>query len=94
MKTNEQRPDRLEPIQGEISFDGQGKDNINLSKRQRKVYNLLCTGWYSAAGVSIALGYSDPRSYIRELREKGVNVLDEWIEDEETRYKRYTIKKL
>lgn len=77
---------------GDISLIKQDKDNISLSKRQRKVRNLLYAGWFSAAEISIALGYADPRSYIRELREKGVNVLDEWIEDEETRYKRYHIK--
>lgn len=92
MEAREQRPAMTGHERGDISLVGQNKDNINLSKRQRKVFDLLCTGWYSAADISIALHYADPRSYIRELRDKGINVLDEWIEGDETRYKRYTIK--
>lgn len=92
MEIKEQRPDRLEPIQGKISFGGQDKDTPKLSKRQRKVYELLRTGKFSTADIAIRLHYADPRSYIRELRDKGINVLDEWIEGDETRYKRYTIK--
>jgi len=91
MMTNEQRPDRLEPIQGEISFDGQDKDNINLSKRQRKVYELLRTGKHSVTSATIALGYCDFRSYVRYLIEKGVPVKSEWVEKSDTRYKLYWI---
>lgn len=91
MKINEQSPDRSEPIQGDIILKRQGKDSTSLSKRQRKVYDILRTGKYSATDITIALGYCDPRSYIRDLREKGITVLDEWVENEETKYKRYFI---
>jgi len=87
----EKSPDRGEPIQGEINFQNQSKDSISLSKRQRKVYELLLTGKYSVADISIALHYSDPRSYIRELRKKGLNILDEWVENADTRHKQYWI---
>lgn len=64
---------------------------VKLSKRQQKVHDLLCTRKCSAADVSIALGYSDPRSYIRDIRAKGVPVRDEWVEDDGVRWKRYWI---
>lgn len=69
----------------------ESKDRIKLSKRQKKVYELLLTGKYSVTDITIALGYGDPRSYIRDLRAKGVNIQDRWIEGEDTRYKVYWI---
>jgi DNA-binding CsgD family transcriptional regulator len=88
-------PERQEPKQGlkyHISLcEEQDKGKPILSKRQKKVYDLLLTGKHSAADISIALGYSDPRSYIRELRNKNINVLDRWIESIDTRYKVYWI---
>ena len=62
-----------------------------LSKRQRKVFDLLLTGKHSVTDITIALGYGDPRSYIRDLREKGIAVYDQWIENKEVRYKVYWI---
>lgn len=38
---------------------------IDLTKRQRAVYHLLKSGKYSAADISIHLGYADPRSLLR-----------------------------
>jgi hypothetical protein len=92
MKTNENenRPAVIGNGQGEISLEMHNKDT-KLSRRQKKVAELLITGKYSAADISIALHYSDPRSYIRELREKGINVLDEWIKSDDVRFKRYWI---
>jgi hypothetical protein len=69
----------------------ESKDRIKLSKRQKKVFKLLLTGKQSAADITIQLGYSDPRSYVRELREKGINVQDEWLQREDVRFKRYWI---
>jgi hypothetical protein len=90
MNEKKQRPDGAATHdRGDNIPMRQDKGNISLSKRQRKVYNLLCTGKHSAADISIQLGYSDPRSYIRDLREKGVIIHDEWVENEDTRYKRY-----
>lgn len=91
MTGKEQCPDRLEPRQGEISFDGQGKDTLKLSNRQRKVYELLHAKKHSTAGITIKTGYCDPRSYIRDLREKGVNIQDEWVQKNDVRYKQYWI---
>lgn len=69
----------------------ESKDRIKLSKRQKKVYNLLLTGKYSVTDITIKLGYADPRSYVRTLRDKGITVYDQWIENKEVRYKVYWI---
>lgn len=97
MKEPKESPARQEPVQGEISFDEvQGKDMNkiynSLSNRQKKVFCLLCTGKHSVTDITIALGYGDPRSYVHDIREKGITVNDEWIEKGEVRYKVYWIE--
>jgi hypothetical protein len=91
-------PERQEPKQGlkyHISkCEEQDKGKPILSKRQKKVYDLLCTGKHSVTDITIALGYGDPRSYIRDLREKSIAVNDEWIEKGEVRYKVYWIDRV
>lgn len=88
---------RQEPVQSIISFEEvQGKDMNkiynSLSNRQKKVFDLLCTGKQSVADITIALGYSDPRSYVRDLKEKGVEIRDEWIDaGDGVRFKRFWI---
>jgi|CZCB01.1.fsa_nt_gi hypothetical protein len=91
METKKERPAMPEQIRGEVSLVMQNKDTENLSNRQRKVAKLLSTGKYSAADISIVLHFSDPRSYIRELQNKDLNVEDEWITYEDVRFKRYWI---
>lgn len=49
-----------------------------LPKHQRAVFDLLTRARLSVADISRLLGYSDPRGHIRNLRNKGVNVCDEW----------------
>lgn len=93
MGNNEERPEVANQQRGEISCVVHHKDKPKLSKRQRKVKELLSQRKCSAADISIQLGYSDPRSYVRELREKGIVVLDEWEEKADTRFKRYFIEK-
>jgi len=96
MKQKE-NPTRQEPVQGEISFDQEQDKDMNkiyqtLSKRQKNVFDLLCTGKQSVADITIALGYGDPRSYIRDLREKSITVNDEWIDaGDGVRFKRFWI---
>lgn len=82
-------PTRREPVKGVISFDADDKDNPKLSKRQKKVYDLLCTGKRSVTDITIRLKYSDPRGYIRNIRDKGIIINDEWIENGDVRYKVY-----
>ena len=95
MKPKEEAPGRSgEPMQGQnfsLSVCEQGKDIKQLSKRQKKVFDLLCTGKHSVTDITIALGYGDPRSYIRDIRDKDITVNDEWIEKGEVRYKVYWI---
>jgi len=83
-----------ESMQGVISFDEVDDTDMNkiyncLSKRQNKVFDLLCTGKHSVTDITIALGYGDPRSYIRDIREKGIVVNDRWKENGDVRYKVY-----
>ena len=67
----------------------------SLAFHQKSVYNLLQSGKkYSAADISAALRLSDPRSCIRDLRAKGISILDEWVPSEHgSRFKRYFIRK-
>lgn len=97
MKPKEEAPGRLEPSQGQNDLSTcvcGGKDIKQLSKRQKKVFDLLCTGKHSVTDITIALGYGDPRSYIRDIRDKGITVNDEWIEKGEVRYKVYWIDRV
>lgn len=91
MKENEKRPEGVQSLQSDISLVERNKDKINISDRQRSVLNLLRQGRYSATDITIALGYCHPASYIRTLRDKGFNILDEWVESGDTRFKRYWI---
>lgn len=63
-----------------------------FSARQRKVIDLLLFRKCSAADISIELGYSDPRSHIARIIEKGVNVQSEWVHKNDVRYKTYWIE--
>lgn len=67
----------------------------NLPRIQRAVYYFLLNGKgrrYSVADISTALHLSDPRSHIRELRNKGILINDEWRKSEYgTRYKVFYI---
>ena len=56
----------------------ESKDRIKLSKRQKKVFELLLTGKYSVTDI-------------KEIRDKNIPVQDEWVQKDDTRYKRYWI---
>lgn len=67
-------------------------ETMQMTKRRRKVYDILCGGKNSVADITIKTGYSDPRGYIRDLRKSGVCVLDEWRTTADgARYKVYYI---
>lgn len=97
MKDPKESPEWPRPVQGEISFDQEQDKDMNkiyqtLSNRQKKVFKLLCDGKQSVADITIALGYGDPRSYIRDLREKSITVNDEWIDaGDGVKFKRFWI---
>ena len=71
------------------------KDTKLCGFRQRRVINLLSDGkHYSVADISVALHLSDPRSVIRNLREKGYLISDEWCDAVHGgRYKKYFLRK-
>ena len=68
---------------------------VKLSFHQKRVYDLLSDGVHrSAADITNALGLSDPRSIIRDLRDKGVPISDEWCDAVHGgRFKRYFVRK-
>lgn len=74
------------------NFAYQQHKDKKLSSREQNVCNELLKGKRSATQLTIILGYCDPRSYIRNLRDKGIIVLDEWIKKDDTRYKQYWIE--
>lgn len=74
------------------NFAYQHNKDSKLSDREQNVCNELLKGKRSASQLTIILGYCDPRSYIRNLRDKGIIVLDEWIKKDDTRYKQYWVE--
>lgn len=68
---------------------------ISFGYHQRRVYNFLLQGGrHSVADISAALRLSDPRALIRDLRDKGIAISDEWVKAEHGgRFKRYFIRK-
>ena len=62
-----------------------------FTERQEKVERILKSGKHTVAQITLMTGFCDPRSYIRALRKKGINVLDEWVVLRGVRYKRYWI---
>lgn len=64
-----------------------------LTPRQKKIYGFLCSGWCSVVDLVRYSGFSDPRGYIRDLRNKGINICDKWqTTTEGARYKVYHIE--
>lgn len=68
------------------------KVNAPLSSRELALINLLSDGHaYSVTEIANTLYIGDPRSSIRNLRNKGVKICDYWAQSQEGRYKRYYI---
>lgn len=67
------------------------KQERPLTPKRRRVLEILASGKYSAADITLMSYLSDPRSYIRHLRDKGYNIADEWRRnsDGDGRYKVY-----
>lgn len=88
MEVKKERPVMLEQIRDANINVGVHK-YTKLSRREQKVYNELKKGKRTVTQITIKLGYSDPRGYVRTLRKKGVFVFDEWIRKDDIRFKRY-----
>ena len=93
MEEKDKRPDLPGQEPSEISLMRQGKDTAKLTKKQISAIQLLKSGKYSAAEISVKLFCSSGRDVVRNLRDKGVEVKDEWREGEKCRYKVYFIEK-
>ena len=94
MKLNENRPARLEPVQSEINFhkaSWSDKDKPKLTEKQTKAVELLRSGKFSAAEMNNRLFCSSGRDMVRSLLKKNIPVLDEWVESENSRFKRFWI---
>ena len=65
---------------------------VTLTNREKIIFDLLISGVRSVTELTISTGFSDPRGYIRILRNKGINVADYWVDGKETRFKHYFIK--
>lgn len=63
-----------------------------MTARREKVAKLLRADWQTATAITLATGYSDPRGYIRDLRDMGVNIADRWIKGDGVRFKQYHIE--
>lgn len=67
-----------------------------LPNKQRRTFEVFLKGGkYSVADLCLITHFSDPRSHIRSLREKGVPIVDEWRDNKQGdgRYKVYFLKK-
>lgn len=61
--------------------------------KQARTIQLLADGTkHTAMEISFRLRISDPRSTIRDIRNLGINVQDEWVNENGSRFKRYWIK--
>lgn len=70
------------------------KDRGKAPKKQSKVYAMLLRGGCTVGDICAELHVSDPRGHIRDLRAKGINIVDEWCKGEDgVRYKRYWVTK-
>lgn len=49
-----------------------------MTEKQRRLYDYLSTGKHSVIDIMSSLMMADPRSIIRNLRENGIMVCDEW----------------
>ena len=62
------------------------------AEKQTRAICLLSDGLkHTAMEISFRLRISDPRSTIRDIRNLGINVQDEWVNENGSRFKRYWI---
>ena len=61
-------------------------------KRMRAIKLLSDGNKYTVMQIAFACNIGDPRSVIRNIRDLGIEVKDEWVEADESRYKRYWIE--
>ena len=63
------------------------------AQKQLRAITLLSDGGkHTVMEIAFACRIGDPRSVIRNIRESGIEVKDEWVEGDGTRFKRYWIE--
>ena len=67
--------------------------NKATQKQVRAIMLLSDGGKHTVMEISFRCHIGDPRSTIRVIRERGIEVKDEWVEGDGSRYKRYWIEK-
>lgn len=61
-------------------------------KQVRAIALLSDGGKHTVMEISFRCRIGDPRSVIRDIRERGIEVKDEWIEADGSRFKMYWIE--
>lgn len=65
---------------------------LDGKEQARRVFNLLSFGKRSVVDITLQLRIADPRAVIRQIRDVGITVQDEWCTTEDgKRYKRYWV---
>lgn len=65
---------------------------LDGKEQARRVFNLLSIGKRSVVDITLQLRIADPRAVIRQIRDVGITVRDEWCTTEGgKRYKRYWV---
>lgn len=69
-------------------------NTFQLKKQEYIVFSVLISGGqWATYNVAESLNIPDPRSVIRYLRKKGLNVRDLWVRERGMRFKRYWLEK-
>lgn len=64
------------------------------TKKRLRAIELLSDGKkHTVMHIAFACRIGDPRSVIRDIRELGIEVKDEWVEADGSRFKRYWIER-
>ena len=61
-----------------------------MSKQETRLLELFKRGGkFTVTDITISTGQCDPQGHIRNLRKRGINIADEWVSENGSRFKRY-----
>lgn len=90
-KRNAPVPNRSAGAKFSVEYKG---NTYLLKKQEYVVFSVLISGGqWATYNVAESLSIPDPRSVIRYLRKKGLNVRDRWVRERGMRFKRYWLDK-
>lgn len=93
MYKSQNAPDRSTSTGARFKIDYKGNTYL-LKKQEYIVFSVLISGGqWATYNVAESLNIPDPRSVIRYLRKKGLNVRDRWVRERGMRFKRYWLDK-